>query len=139
MKLVPRNLPIQLTRFIGRKREMAEIKLLLTDTRLLTLTGAGGCGKTRLALQIANMVSEDFKDGVWFVELAPLRDPALVPQLITQSLGIPHMPEKPILESLLNHVQSKEMLLVLDNCEHLIADCADWCNRFCRRHLNCKF
>lgn len=121
---MPHNIPIQLTKFIGRQQEIAEIKRLLTDARLLTLTGSGGCGKTRLALQIANMVSDNFKDGVWFVELASLRDPALVPQLITQTLGIPHTPEKPILESLLNHVHSKEMLLVLDNCEHLIANCA---------------
>lgn len=123
---MPHNLPIQLTRFIGRKRELAEIKRLLTDTRLLTLIGSGGCGKTRLALQVAETVSENFKDGVWFVELASLRDPALVPQLIAQTLRIPRIPNQPALESLLNHVQSKEMLLILDNCEHLIADCAQF-------------
>ncbi len=103
---------------------MAEVKRLLADTRLLTLTGPGGCGKTRLALQVANTVSDNFKDGVWLVELTSLRDPALVPRLITQTLGIPHAREQPALESLLNHVQWKEMLIVLDNCEHLIADCA---------------
>lgn len=121
---MPHNLPVQLTPFIGRQREIAEVKQLLAGMRLITLTGPGGCGKTRLALQIATSVRESFKDGVWLVALAALRDPALVPQFITQALGIPRVREQPVLESLLNHVGSKEMLLVLDNCEHLIADCA---------------
>jgi non-specific serine/threonine protein kinase len=103
---------------------MAEIERLLINTHLLTLTGPGGCGKTRLALQVANTVSEGFKDGVWLAELAPLRDPTLVPRRITQALRIPHRQRQSALDSLLQYVQSKEMLLVLDNCEHLIADCA---------------
>ena len=95
----------------------------MNNTRLLSLTGPGGCGKTRLALQVAEMLSDNFRDGVWFVELAPIRDPALVPQLIAQTLHIPRTPNKPVLESLLDHLKSKEMLLIVDNCEHLIADC----------------
>lgn len=118
------HLPVQLTRFIGRQREIAEIGRLLMEMRLLTLTGAGGCGKTRLAVQVASIMSDSFEDGVWLVELASLHDPALLPQLITQTLDIPRAREQPALETLLNHVQSKEILLVLDNCEHLIADCA---------------
>jgi predicted ATPase/DNA-binding CsgD family transcriptional regulator len=124
VKLVPHNLPIQLTKFIGRQQESIEIARLLNHARLLTLTGPGGCGKTRLALRVAETVSDNFRDGVWLVELASIRDPALVPQLITQTLGIPRTPTQPALKSLLDHVQSKEMLLIVDNCEHLIADCA---------------
>ena len=119
------NLPVQLTQFIGRRREMADLERMLADARLVTLTGPGGCGKTRLALQIANTVSGRFKDGVWLAELAPLRDPAFVPQLITKILDIPRRPDQSALESLLEHLHSKEMLLVLDNCEHLIASCAN--------------
>jgi predicted ATPase len=104
---------------------MADLERMLADTRLVTLTGPGGCGKTRLALQVANTVNGRFRDGVWLAELASLRDPAFVPQLITKILDIPHKPEQPALESLLEHLHSKEMLLVLDNCEHLIADCTN--------------
>ncbi len=118
------NLPVQLTNFIGRERELAEVERLLSTYRLVTLTGAGGCGKTRLAIRIANTISESFPDGVWLAELAPLRDPSFVPLLLMKILDIPHRPEQSALASLLDHLQSKEILLILDNCEHLIADCA---------------
>ena len=118
------NLPVQLTSFIGRERELAELEGFLSTSRLVTLIGPGGCGKTRLALQFANTVSGSFKGGVWLAELAPLSDPTFVPQLITKILDIPRRPEHSALESLLDHLQSKEMLLILDNCGHLIADCA---------------
>lgn len=118
------NLPLQLTHFIGRQRELTEIERLLAEVCLLTLAGPGGSGKTRLALQVANLVGERYQDGVWLVELAPLRDPALIPQHLVQALGITHAPEKSALESLLAYLSSKEMLLVLDNCEHLIEGCA---------------
>jgi predicted ATPase len=118
------NLPVQLTSFIGRNREQAQIKRLLISSRLVTLIGPGGCGKTRLALQVANSLRPGFIDGVWLLELSSLRDPALAPQLIAQTLGIPQPQEHSALESLLTYVQSKEMLLVLDNCEHLVADYA---------------
>ncbi len=118
------NLPVQLTSFIGREQEMADIKRLLFDTHLVTLTGAGGSGKTRLAIQLANMVSEAFADGVWLVDLASLHESALVPQLVAQVLGMRPAPDQPLSESLLVYVRSKQLLLVLDNCEHLIEACA---------------
>lgn len=122
--VMPQYLPVQLTRFIGRRREITEVTHLLASVRLVTLTGPGGSGKTRLALQIATSLSPGFEDGVWFVALAPLRDPALVPQTVTQALGIPRAREQPALDSLLTHLQSKKVLVVVDNCEHLIAECA---------------
>jgi non-specific serine/threonine protein kinase len=118
------NVPVQLTSFVGRERELAEVQRLLSTSRLVTLSGAGGCGKTRLAIQIAKAVSDTFTDGVWLVDLVPLREPALVPQFIAQTLGLHPSPAQPLLESLLNSVRSKRLLLILDNCEHLIAACA---------------
>jgi non-specific serine/threonine protein kinase len=122
--MVETNLPVQLTSFIGRQRDLAEVERLLSTARLVTLTGAGGCGKTRLALQMANTVNEAFEDGVWLVELVPLRDPGLVPQLVVEALGLRPAPDQPLLESLLNFVRSKQLLLILDNCEHLSEACA---------------
>ncbi len=118
------NLPIQLTNFIGRERELAELTHLLTRSRLVTLTGAGGCGKTRLALQLAYIASETFADGVWLVELASLHDPMFVPQLVAQVLGLQPTTNEPVLETLLRFGRDKHMLLVLDNCEHLSIACA---------------
>jgi len=118
------NLPVQLTSFIGREREIADVKRLLLSSHLVTLTGAGGSGKTRLAIQIANLVSESFADGVWLVDLALLREPNLVPQLTAQTLGLRLIADQPLLETLLNFVQSKQLLLILDNCEHLSEACA---------------
>jgi non-specific serine/threonine protein kinase len=118
------NLPVQLTSFIGREREIAEVGRLLAETRLLTLTGAGGCGKTRLALQVAGRLAPDFADGVWLVELASLYDPALVPQAVGAALGLRDQASRPMLDQLGDHLRSKRLLLVLDNCEHLIAACA---------------
>ncbi len=120
----PNNLPRQLTGFIGREREMAEVQRLLTTTCLLTLTGTGGAGKTRLALQIAADVLEGYPDGVWLAELAALSDPALVPQIVATALGVREVPGQPMLETLLHYLQRKKLLLVLDNCEHLVAACA---------------
>lgn len=129
---LPNNLPIQLTSFIGREHEMAEVKNLLTGTRLLTLTGVGGTGKTRLALQIAADLLESYPDGVWFAELALLREPALVPQVVATALGLREQPGQPILNTLLDYAHSKRMLLVLDNCEHLIEACAQLADRIVR-------
>lgn len=114
------NIPIQLTSFIGRKRELAEVKRLLTTARLVTLTGTGGCGKTRLAIQLAITVKDEYGNGAWLVDLAAMREPALVPQLVAQALGLRLAPEKPALELLLNWVESRNLLLILDNCEYLI-------------------
>jgi non-specific serine/threonine protein kinase len=119
------NLPQALTSFIGREREIAEIKRLLPDTRLLTLTGTGGIGKTRLAVQAAAEVADAYRDGVRFVDLAPLTDPTLVPSALALVLGVKEAADQPLLRTLCEHLRSKEMLLVLDNCEHLLGAGAD--------------
>ena len=124
MNAVPNNLPVQLTSFIGRDHELAEVKRLLTTTRLLTLTGSGGTGKTRLALHVAGEVLNQSADGVWFIELAPLSDPALVPVAIASVLGVQQEHGRPLLATLLDWLRPKQLLLILDNCEHLIAACA---------------
>ncbi len=120
---LPNNLPIQLTSFIGREREIAEVKGVLSTTRLLTLTGAGGSGKTRLALQVSAEVLEELKDGVWFVELAAMSDPTLVPQTVASALSVREQSGRPVLTTLSDFLQPKHVLLVLDNCEHLVAVC----------------
>ena len=123
-KPTPHNLPIQLTSFIGREKEITEIKRLLSErersVRLLTLTGHGGCGKTRLALQAASSILDDFRDGVWLIELAPLVDPALVPQTVAAVFGLREEAGRPLLSTLTDHLRSKRLLLILDNCEHLV-------------------
>ncbi len=124
MDVLPNNLPMQLTSFIGREREIAEVKGLLSKARLLTLTGSGGAGKTRLALQVAAEVLGGFKDGGWMVELAPLSDPDLVAQTVASAVNVREQPGRPILATLCDDLQHKHLLLVLDNCEHLVAACA---------------
>jgi predicted ATPase/class 3 adenylate cyclase len=121
---LPTNLPAQLTRFIGREREMDRVKRLLVDTRLLTLTGAGGVGKTRLALQVAADVLEEYPEGVWLVELAALPDPALVPQDVAAAVRVREEPNRSLVDTLSNALRRRRMLLVLDNCEHLLEACA---------------
>jgi non-specific serine/threonine protein kinase len=121
---VPDNLPVWLTSFVGRERESAEVTRLLTTTRLLTLTGAGGCGKTRLALHVAADHYDAFAAGVRFVDLAPVADPALVPHAVATAVGVFEAPNRPLLTSLSNYLRGREILLVLDNCEHLLDACA---------------
>jgi predicted ATPase/DNA-binding SARP family transcriptional activator len=119
------NLPLQLTSFVGREREMAEVEGLLVDgTRLLTLSGPGGSGKTRLALAVAADLVDSFEDGVWLVELASLSDPDLVPQAVASTLSMREAQDRPLIETLSNQLRSKRMLLILDNCEHLVEGCA---------------
>jgi predicted ATPase/class 3 adenylate cyclase len=118
------NLPARMTTFIGREKEMTEIKQALDKNRLVTLTGSGGTGKTRLALQVAADLLDQFPNGVWFIELAPLTDPDLVPQTILITLGLNDQEGKSILQSLIASLHEKKVLLVLDNCEHLIETCA---------------
>ena len=114
------NLPPRMTSFIGREREMVEVKRALAMTQLMTLTGAGGSGKTRLALELTRDLVGSYPDGVWLVELASLSEPELVAQEVAGALGIREQPGRPLLESLIDTLDDKEMLLVLDNCEHLI-------------------
>ncbi|MEP6609718.1 MAG: adenylate/guanylate cyclase domain-containing protein, partial [Burkholderiaceae bacterium] len=120
----PNNLTQQPTSFIGREKEIAGIKELLGKTRLLTLTGSGGCGKTRLAVQVAADLLESYADGVWVAELAAVADPALVPQTVTTILGLREEPGKSLTQTLTDHLKSRRSLLVLDNAEHLLAACA---------------
>jgi len=118
------NFPIQLTSFIGRSHELATIAAMLAEARLLTLTGPGGTGKTRLALRLAEDVLDQFPAGVWVVELAPLADPALIVPAIATVLDVREDPGRPLLTTLSNYLREKQPLLVLDNCEHLIDACA---------------
>jgi predicted ATPase/transcriptional regulator with XRE-family HTH domain len=118
------QLPAPVTNFIGRTHELAEVKQRLLTTRLLTLTGPGGCGKTCLALQAAAELADTCADGVWCVELAPLFDPTLVPHLVASAVGVREEPHRPLPATLADALHSRQLLLVLDNCEHLIAACA---------------
>ena len=114
------NLPATRTSFVGREREMVELKRLLAMTRLLTLTGTGGSGKTRLALEVARDLVGLYPDGVWLVELAALTQGALVPQVVAESLGVHEQPNRPLTATLAEALRAKKMLIVLDNCEHLV-------------------
>jgi len=120
----PSNLPLRLTSFVGRDRQMSDIKQLLGENRLVTLTGAAGCGKTRLALETTWDLLEDCPDGVWLVELAPLADPSLVPQTVALALGLKEEPNRALTQTLVHHLRDRNLLLVIDNCEHLISACA---------------
>ena len=115
----PNNLPQQLTSFIGRETELVEVKRRLHKSRLVTVAGVGGLGKTRIALQAGADVLDDFPDGVWFVELAPLVDARLVPQAVASVLGIKEEAGRAVADALLKHVEDRQLLLILDNCEHL--------------------
>ena len=115
----PNNIPLQLTSFVGREGEIAKVRHLLGHTRLLTLTGAGGTGKTRLALQVAADVLTEYRDGAFFVDLSAVTDPALVPSAVARALDVREEAERPILEAVKDHLGSKELLLVLDNFEQV--------------------
>lgn len=119
-----RGLPVELTSFVGRRHEITEVKRLLAGSRLVTLIGVGGVGKTRLALRVAADVRRAFRDGVCLVELAALDGPELLTEAMCDALGITDLTNRPVLEILTEHVRDKQLLLVLDNCEHLLHDCA---------------
>ena len=119
------NLPAAVSSFVGRERELTEIGDLLGDNRLLTLTGPGGVGKTRLALAAAGALVEVMDDGVWMVEFAPLSDTSLVAQAVASVLRVREQPGRPLLEVLSDHLVGKRLLLVFDNCEHMIDACAE--------------
>jgi predicted ATPase len=123
------NLLVPLTSFIGRDREISEIRRLLSTNRLVTLTGTGGVGKTRLALQIASAVAASYPHSVWVVELAALTDPSLVPQAVASVLGVREEPGRPLPVSLTGYLRDQNALLVLDNCEHLVVACAGLADR----------
>ncbi len=120
------NLPTPLSSFIGRADEIAQVKQLLATDRLVTLAGPGGCGKTRLALKVAHELVSDFGDGVWLVELAPLAEPSLVPQTVASVLGVHEQPGQTLMGFLTDYLLSRHVLLVIDNCEHLISACAEF-------------
>jgi len=124
LEATPNNLPQQVSSFVGRDAELRSVRRLLGDARLLTLTGVGGLGKTRLALQLAADAIEEFPDGVWFVDLAPVVDAPRVAQEVATVLGIREVPGGAIAEALAAHVKDRRLMIVLDNCEHLLAACA---------------
>jgi predicted ATPase/class 3 adenylate cyclase len=119
------NLPVQLTSFVGRGAQMTDLEKLLVDNRLVTLIGAGGAGKTRLGVEIAARIAAEFGDGVWYVDLAPLTDPDLVPVAVARALGLPDQPGRSTMDTLARFVRDRLMLVVLDNCEHLLDACAE--------------
>ena len=114
------HLPTQLTSFIGRRSEMNSIRQALAQDRLVTLTGAGGAGKTRLAVEIATEIAGEFAGGVWYVDLAPITDPDVVPVTVARALSLPDQPGQPTTDVLLRFIRDRQMLLLLDNCEHLL-------------------
>jgi predicted ATPase/class 3 adenylate cyclase/DNA-binding CsgD family transcriptional regulator len=130
---LPNNLPAQLATFIGRGRELAEVRALVESSRLVTLTGAGGCGKTRLGLQVAAELLDGSGDGVWLVELGAVADQDAVAPGVAGALGIAGQPGRPVAETLLDALAPQDILIVLDNCEHLIDACAKTAELILRR------
>jgi len=127
------NLPYQLTSFVGREHEIAQLEELVTANRLVTLTGAGGAGKTRLAIEVTSRLIDAFRDGVWLVELAALSDPQLVPKAVAQALALNEQPARPLIETLSDYLASRKLLLVLDNAEHLLEGCVQFVDLIVRR------
>ncbi|MFZ0906328.1 MAG: adenylate/guanylate cyclase domain-containing protein, partial [Mycobacterium sp.] len=123
--VVSHHLPVQLTSFVGRDTELTQLRELLAHNRLVTVSGAGGAGKTRLAIQLAAQLTGEFGDGVWYVDLAPITDPNLVPVTVARALGLPDQPGRSTMDTLLQFVRDRQLLVVLDNCEHLLDASAD--------------
>ena len=138
LESTPNNLPQQVTSFVGRERGQAEVRKLLGSSRLLTLLGMGGLGKTRLSLQVAADVLDEFPDGVWFVELAAVADARLVPQAVASVLGVMEDAGRPVIEAVVKFVRDRELLLILDNCEHLIDACAELAQQLLRAGARLK-
>lgn len=132
LNAIPNNLPLRSTSFLGRDQDVTQVRDLLETTNLLTLVGPGGIGKTSLSLQVAASVLDRFKDGAWFVELAPLADAALVPSAVATALGLREESDKPLLTTLLDFLCQRQLLIILDNCEHLVEACAHFADSVLR-------
>ena len=132
------NLPAQLTSFIGREKELADVSSLLEKHRLVTLIGSGGVGKTRLSHKVGEGQSTHFSDGTWLMELAPLDNPQLIPQTLAVTLGVPASAVQPVNETLLNFLRTKNTLLIFDNCEHLLDACAQLADMLLKHCPNLK-
>jgi predicted ATPase/class 3 adenylate cyclase len=117
---ISQRLPAQLTSFVGRNAELSQVRELLSENRLLTLTGAGGAGKTRLAIEVAGQLLSEFDDGVWYVDLAPITNPDLVPSTVARTLWLPDQPGRSTVDTLIRFIADRQLLIVLDNCEHLL-------------------
>ncbi len=126
---MPHNLPAQLTSFVGRGEQIKDVRDLLNANRLVTLTGAGGAGKTRLALQVAATMADEYQSGAWFVDLSPVTDPDNVPITAARALGLLDQPGPSAVDTLARFIGDKQMLLVLDNCEHMLDASARACRR----------
>ncbi len=124
LEALPNNLPLQLTSFVGRDKDVADVAALLGEHRLVTLIGAGGVGKTRVSLQVGADLLDGIAGGVWFIEFAPLRDPGLIPGAVAQALGMTLPPEGDPLDSLATELKGRHLLLLFDNCEHMVAGVA---------------
>lgn len=120
---VSHNLPAQLTTFVGRQAQVTELRQLVVENRLVTLTGAGGAGKTRLGMELTSLLTREFYDGVWYIDLAPITNSAVAPVTVARSLGLPDQPGRSTMELLQRFFSEKKMLLLLDNCEHLLDAC----------------
>jgi len=138
--LPPRNhnLPAQLNSFVGREREIAELKKMLAASRLVTLTSSGGTGKSRLSLQVAYELLPEYPGGVWFIELAPVADERRVPQTVASALGVKEDAGRPVVEALIRFVRDRRILIILDNCEHLMQACADLAKQLLQAGPNVK-
>ena len=127
------NLPSPITTFIGREKEQSDVIQLITQHRLITLTGAGGVGKTRLAIRVGEQVLGNYADGVWFVEFAPVLDLLLVPRITAIAIGLRDEPQRPVIDMLSDYLREKEMLIILDNCEHVLDACAQLADTMLKR------
>ena len=123
--IVPNNLPTMTTSFVGRDQELAEVEKLIRGARLVTITGVGGAGKTRLALQTAASFGDEFPDGIWLVELAAITDPSIVPSATASALNVGEQAGRSIVESLIDYLSARTALIIIDNCEHVITEAAD--------------
>jgi predicted ATPase/class 3 adenylate cyclase len=136
MEALPNNLPVQTTSFVGREKQLEEVKRLLESERLLTLMGTGGTGKTRLALEAGAQVIHEFRDGVWLVELALIAEPERVVEAVAAAVGAREEPDRPLRSTLVNYLRGKSILVLLDNCEHLVSAASSLASellRFCPR------